>query len=286
MGDSEQSHFPEAQKILLLQPIYSRLDISKASKQDILGFQYFQGPVDAYCMECGAPSIFESEVELPRIHTGGPSFVPDTLERALLHLDEDDAHRNRTFQIELSCTRNREHRIWFLFLVRGDTLIKVGQYPSAADFELPKLDRFKSVLDTNQRRELARAVGLYAHGVGVGSFVYLRRIFESLIEKARRAASEQEHWDDGAYQKGRMDERILLLREHLPALLVENASIYSILSKGIHSLGEDECLEYFEVARTGIEMILEEELEKLQKQRRATSLKNGIGRIAGKVRGK
>jgi hypothetical protein len=103
------------------------------------------------------------------------------LEDAIKFLGKDDAHRDRTLEIELSCTRDWEHRIWFFFLVRNKTLRKVGQYPSIADFELPKLDRFKEVIDAGQRRELGRAVGLHAHGVGIGSFVYLRRIFEFLV---------------------------------------------------------------------------------------------------------
>jgi hypothetical protein len=286
MSSSEEGRLLEAQEILVLKPIYSTYDISKASREAILGFQYFQGSVDAYCVECKAPSIFESEVELPTIHAGPVPFPPGTLERAIDYLGEDDAHGDRTFKIELSCTRNRDHRIWFFFLVRNDILMKVGQYPSIADFELPKLDRFKAVLNTSQRKELARAAGLRAHGVGIGSFVYLRRVFESLVEKAHRVACEQEDWDEERYENGRVDEKILLLRGYLPALLVKNASIYSILSAGIHQLDEDECLEYFTTVQLGIEMILEEESEKLQKQRQAKSLRDEIGRITGKIRGK
>ncbi len=290
MSDPEQDRFPEVQEILIERPIYWAYDISKASKEDILGLQYFQGSVDAYCVDCRAPSIFESEVQLPEFPLVGadqPSFRPTRLEDAIKFLGKDDAHRHRTFEIELSCTRDREHRIWFFFLVRNKTLRKVGQYPSIADFELPKLDRFKEVIDAGQRRELGRAVGLHAHGVGIGSFVYLRRIFEFLIEKAHHVARQQENWDsesEESYQKARMDQKILLLEEYLPTLLVENAAIYSILSMGIHQLDEDECKEYFPTVRHGIEMILDQELENLRKQRDAKRLKNEIGQIKGRVR--
>jgi hypothetical protein len=81
-----------------------------------------------------------------------------------------------------------------------------------------------------------------------------------------------------------MDQKILLLEEYLPTLLVENAAIYSILSMGIHQLDEDECKEYFPTVRHGIEMILDQELENLRKQRDAKRLKNEIGQIKGRVR--
>jgi hypothetical protein len=65
MSDPEQDRFPEVQEILIERPIYWAYDIFKASKEEILGLQYFQGSVDGYCVDCGAPSIFESEVQLP-----------------------------------------------------------------------------------------------------------------------------------------------------------------------------------------------------------------------------
>lgn len=292
MSDPEQGGLPEAQEILIHRPIYWEHDISAVSSQAVWQFQYFQGSVDAYCIECRRTSIFESEVQLPQIPLVGPQgaaelWRPSKLEDATKFLDEGAAHGDRTFEIELSCTRERKHLIWFFFLVRNKTLRKVGQYPSIADFELPKLARFNKVLDESQRREFGRAVGLYAHGVGIGSFVYLRRIFEFLIEKAHQVAAHQENWDtesEKSYSRAPMDKKILLLKEYLPTLLVQNAGIYSILSTGIHQLDEDECKEFFATLRRGIEMILDEQLEKLRKQQHEKELKNEIGRIKGKVR--
>ncbi len=37
--------------------------------------------------------------------------------------------------------------------------------------------------------------------------------------------------------------------------------MYSILSKGIHELSEEECLQYFKLMKIGIELILDEQLE-------------------------
>ena len=37
-------------------------------------------------------------------------------------------------------------------------------------------------------KELRKAIGLHAQGIGVGAFVYVRRIFERLIDKAKELA--------------------------------------------------------------------------------------------------
>ena len=48
-------------------------------------------------------------------------------------------------------------------------MIKIGQYPSVADMEFPKLKEYDKVLTEEDRREMGTAIGLYASGVGVGS---------------------------------------------------------------------------------------------------------------------
>jgi len=37
--------------------------------------------------------------------------------------------------------------------------------------------------------ELSTAIGLYSHGVGIGSLIYLRRVFEFLIDEAYNKAN-------------------------------------------------------------------------------------------------
>ena len=72
--------------------------------------------------------------------------------------------------------------------------------------------------------------------------------------------------DEENYKKSRMDQKIGLLSTHLPDFLVENKSMYSILSKGIHELDEETCLIHFDSLRVGIEIILDEKLDELKKK--------------------
>jgi hypothetical protein len=179
--------------------------------------------------------------------------------------------QNRYSAVIALCSRNPAHSMEFFFVLVDTKIIKIGQYPSIADISTAEIKKYHTMLGNEKYRELNRAVGLYSHGIGIGSFVYLRRIFEGLIEEAHIKAKITDGGDDDAYYRSRMAEKISRLESYLPTFLVDNKGIYSILSKGIHELSEQECLEMFPVLKLSIELILDEKL--LQKERESkTSL--------------
>lgn len=57
--------------------------------------------------------------------------------------------------------------------------------PSVADMTFPELDAYKHVIS----KELGTTIGLFASGVGAGSYVYLRRILERLVYQAKETAA-------------------------------------------------------------------------------------------------
>ena len=59
--------------------------------------------------------------------------------------------------------------------------------------------------------------------------------------------------------------------------------VYGILSKGVHELSEDECKEYFTVLRESIEMILDEKLERLKKEKRKKEIRTALNTITKKL---
>jgi hypothetical protein len=139
------------------------------------------------------------------------------------------------------------------------------------------------VLTKADFKELNKAIGLAAHGVGVGSFVYLRRIFENLVDAAYQIAKNDDGWNDEAYHQGRMAERIQLLAGHLPDFLVENHVMYKILSQGLHELTENDCLEAFPVLKMGIELVLDEKLAAAARQRKLEQAKKAIHGLVSKA---
>lgn len=164
------------------------------------------------------------------------------------------------------------------FYIEGDSLLKFGQYPSLADMAIGELGPLRKTLHADDARELARAIGLAAHGVGIGSFVYLRRVFEHLIQKRYQQFSTEIDADE--FQRARMVEKIALLRNHLPAFMVENRSIYGILSKGVHTLSDDICKEAFPLMRDSIMMILDEDARAEEDRRRREELGKSLGSLS------
>ncbi len=212
---------------------------------------------------------------------GVPSNYREKKEASISELDH--------IYIRFKCSLNDLHKHEYFFAIEDDILIKVGQYPSSADIDLPQASKYRSVLGNHYYDELKRAIGLNSHGVGIGSFVYLRRIIEKLIydafleaEATGALTKEQFEYQDGEQYRNGMEAKIKLLKGILPDLITEYPKIYGIVSKGIHELSEELCLEYFSVLKDGIIMILDAIVEKKEKEKAAAEYKKSLGAILSK----
>ncbi len=189
-------------------------------------------------------------------------------------------------QINVECKRtNSIFSFFILWDPNESTIKKIGQIPSVADFHIYEIKKYNKILTNQKLKEFTRAIGLAANGVGIGSYVYLRRIFESLIFEAYETSLKNGEVDEKEFQRSRMDKKIILLEHLLPSFLLENKELYSILSLGIHELDEKTCLQHFDALRIGIEIILDEKLEelkKLEKINRAKEKIKGIKTALGK----
>jgi len=189
-------------------------------------------------------------------------------------------------EITLVCKQSEDE---FHFMVHwnptDNTLMKVGQYPSYIDIHRYETKKYYSVLDKDKLKEFVRAIGLHANGVGIVSFVYLRRIFEYMIGEASKEYVQNTSYDIQDIEGKRMDEKIRILKNYLPEFLVKNSSIYSVLSKGIHELSEDECLDYFDTVKNGIEIILDQKLEIENKRKKEEQATRDLQKISTKLSG-
>ena len=152
---------------------------------------------------------------------------------------------------------------------------KVSQNPSMADMQLFDIEKYRKVLG-KQHADYRRALGLYASGIGAGSFVYLRRIFENIVEDVHQTCKNIKDWDEEQYKKLRFNEKIEYLEKYgeeiIPKELypVKN-KLYGVISKGVHESGEKECLEIFMYLKEAIDLLLDkriaekERAEKLQR---------------------
>jgi hypothetical protein len=185
----------------------------------------------------------------------------------------------------IECKRyHSQFRFYIYWEPKERFMIKVGQYPTVADFHLGDIKQYKKVISEEKLKEFTRAIGLAANGVGIGSFVYLRRIFEHLIAEAFRLAESSKAIAKADYEKARMDQRIELLKSFLPTFLVENKGMYSILSLGIHELDEKTCLAHFDTLKVGIEIILDEKLDEFRKKEKIEKAKNKLASLKGELK--
>jgi hypothetical protein len=245
-------------------PLYSKIRFGTNSEKDFINLMTFAGTIDEY-----SPTLKENTTYKA---VSNPGQSSNTYPRAIRHFLGINL-------IVLNCLRTQSDMSVFIhtYIDESDVFVleKIGQSPSLADMQIAKLKEYHIVLNNDKLKELSKAVGLAAHGVGIGSFVYLRRIFEFLIEEAHVEAKKQSGWDETAYT-GRVGEKITQLSHYLPEFLVENKSLYGILSKGIHELTEDECLLNFDIVKVGIEFILDEKLEKALKVKKIEEAKRRI----------
>lgn len=190
------------------------------------------------------------------------------------------------FETILKCKRYGTYIHFFVRIEKEPKSIsKVGQYPSVADIHIGQVHKYDKVLSKERMREFTKAIGLAANGVGVGSFVYLRRIFEHLVFEAKEMAKkENPDFNETEFEVSRMNEKIVMLSGYIPDFMVENNHIYGILSKGIHELSEEECKRYFTILRESIEMILDEKLEAVRKEAKKKEIKRSLSQIASSIK--
>ena len=149
--------------------------------------------------------------------------------------------------------------------------MKIGQWPSLADISLDELKPYRKGMTKEDSSELHKAIGLASHGAGVGSFVYIRRVFERIIYSRFDLHKDEMRWDEDDFKRMRMDDKVLLLKDFLPEFLVENRKIYGILSIGIHELDDTTCLSWFGAMKESVFFILEDDKKKREENKRRAS---------------
>lgn len=188
-------------------------------------------------------------------------------------------------EVQIRCKRYGDVLRYFCaYDSNSKNLLKIGQFPSVAEIHIHEIKQYNKLLPQEKLKEFTRAIGLAANGVGIGSFVYLRRIFEFLIYQAYQKAITESNVTESEFQKARMDNKIDLLKNYLPSFLAEHKELYSVLSIGIHELDENTCLQHFDTLRVGIEIILDEKVEELRKKEKIDIAKAKIKNLKNDIK--
>lgn len=279
---------PEVEIVLLKSPLYEKFEIRKEDYKNAYNLFYCRERIDFYCPICQKDSTFEGKNQPISAKTGTyQSFEQISKVSHVEHRNELFEiycnFQNKLLNIEFECTRNREHKAVFHFYKYENELIKLGQFPSIAQLNQDRIKKYRKVLTKEQYKELNRGIGLTSHGVGIGAFVYLRRIFENLIFEAIDKAVKSGTINQEEFEGIRMNDKIKKLKDFVPKFLSENSDIYGLLSKGIHELSENECLEFFPVLQVGIELILDEKYELKLREEKQQNISKELDRLKGKI---
>lgn len=285
------------EQILLKDPLFTEYPLDEVNRMDLLNLLFYTNKndeynnlkiIDSYCTICKKDTTFTSEEstqeeqnELSDLMMSAGMYSGFPGEERKITLIED-LEKKCLFIRKFNCPRkpfDSSHNQIFIFRVIDRTLIKVGQHPTLADLSKEGLKKYRK-LNNEIYSELNRAVGLSTHRIGIGSFVYLRRVIEKhIVYPEIHQLIKEEKITKEEVSKSDFKGKIQLVKEKLPKFLVENSKIYSVLSKGIHELDEDECKGYFPILRTAIEIVLDEQIEKKEKDNKNKLISDQLNKI-------
>jgi hypothetical protein len=175
-------------------PLYTSIELTSENIKAFTELALFDGKINAY-----NPAIKEQTTFEVNVHRRY-----DKRNIAPTYFDQ-------TTLVKLKCLRTEQFFEYYFVTYqnngKGNYFVhKIGQDPSIADLHISQIKDYNKVLPKEKLKEFTKAIGLAANGVGIGSFVYLRRIFEHLIEEAHDKAKNITDWDETVYLRSRMNE--------------------------------------------------------------------------------
>ena len=285
---------------LLTKGLYDSIDINQGNFSDLIELLAGNVRLSSYCKECKEERVFSMRPVKTYSRYNGEITVRSLSDELAAYqkrprfvstdsnivpwewYNSEMEDFTRVIVLKYICTMNEKHHLDFVVLTANNKFMKIGQYPSVADLTFRELDSYKKVMSDQDRKEIGRAIGLFASGIGAGSYVYLRRVLERLLLKAKETATCE--IDEESFKRAKVAEKIDLLKNDLPQMLTSNSVIYSILSKGIHELSEADCLAYFPVVKDCIFLILDEWEDMRKKAEKEQSINSSLSKIATEIK--
>jgi hypothetical protein len=183
-------------------------------------------------------------------------------------------------RVTLKNKRKTDDVLIFFVIQYVNGYMKIGQMPSLADLQYSEItEKYTKQLNNENLALFKKAIGLAAHGVGAGSFVYLRKIFEALIHDTYVKHNVDHKITREDFLKLRMSDKVEALRDYLPSQLIDMKGVYSTLSLGVHELSEQDCLIYFQPIKLSIQLILDQQIEEQIKIDREKKVREEIKNI-------
>jgi len=154
------------QKLIFELPLYVSYDVGHSDK--LIASLFWNREklrIDGWCLTCSQERTHQ--IEGSTAQANSVNFLRKLSQRHWL---------------QASCTKCGDI-IWLTYNIAQGLVTKIGQNPSLAEIANSEVKQFRKLLPDDWGSEFHKAIVLAAHGYGVASFVYLRRIFEKLILK-------------------------------------------------------------------------------------------------------
>jgi len=267
----------QANEIITKEPLYKKFKLSSLGYSKIIEILFYEGFIDCYCPYCGKPSIFSGKMTVDqqreKLKLQLPSYSSPGRSSTKLF------QTPKIYSLSFYCSRHANHILNVVYKVETDTLVKIGQSPSIFEIQRGEFKKYKKILGENYN-DLYNAIMFYSSHFGVAAFAHLRHILENYFMKGAQEQCEKlPNWDKEIYREAKFIEKLQLLKSNLPETLVQNPRIYSIISKGIHELSEDECLLNFEAVKECIFLSLDDTIEENRRTKSKEKIKSELSRI-------
>lgn len=259
-------------------PTYKEVNSDKLSLDDFLKC-FSDIKIELICDKCNKEKTFYYYgLEILVIAN---KQAANTMQKNFIVVDKAQSLLHKNFMtMNFRCSHCKQTYFFALLLNKCSeeefTIMKVGQYPSFGQLSTKEIDKYRNELG-NYYNEFKCSLNCYSQGKGIAAFVYLRRILEHLIETKYKNIKEQNSQEKFIDKLKTIEKKETVVPEELKEV---KGQIYAILSKGLHEYSEDECMELYDCVKLIVELILDKELEKIEKVKK---IKDATSKIKGKL---
>lgn len=220
--------------------------------------------IRSFCESCGADSVFCATFSgtFKEIATVCMLATANVFDATSTQKYERFDGKNFVLTFTFLCAKCKTPHYYSVLIADGN-ILKIGQYPSYTSIEAQDVRKYKNLI-SKYYPELTKAINAYSQGMGVGAFVYLRRILQHLVES--HFVGDKNWKFDEKFKAVEAAEQ--LIPDELGPVKLR---IYSVLSKGVHEYTEAECIELYLAVKFVVERMLDIELEKQENKRKATA---------------
>lgn len=261
---------PEGQILLFDDGIYTMEKFDGNYKDDIEDFKQNTEAIDLYCPHCNKEKTFSHE-NSDYIYNLDNGYQNDNYDNIFGQRQESE---DDIFYKSYKCpTCNL--KVIYIFKILKDKVVKIAQYPSLRDVSVDNLSNYNKseFVQKDDIENMRKAKTLACESFYIGAYSYMRRVFESLIDRTYKSNIEKYSVDESDFSKKHMSEKVAMIKTELPVDDDIYNIIYSSLSDGIHQLSEKECEDRYQTLYSVMVDILADEKSRKEKQERRKDLK-------------